>query len=246
MTRLRRFRTASTTLAKVLIGLFAFLLLLIVAVLGVIQTGWAKNRIRELLVGQANQYLTATLTIGRLEGSLLRGLQLGDITLDRGGRTLVKIDEVALSYSIRELVQRGVIIRRVRLTRPHVVGTRMADGRWDLGALVKRESREEERTGPNRPIEIQSIEVIDGRVSLQHPLDFGAVHAPTDYESLNALFSFTYVPVRWTLAFDRVTFAGHAPELSVNRLHGAFGRGPGGWFFEELSVKTARSAFTRR
>ena len=244
MTRLRRFRTASTTLAKVLIGLIAFLLLLIVAGLLVIETGWAKNRIRELLVRQANQYLTATLTIGRLEGSLLRGLQIGDITLDRDGRTLVKIDEVALSYSIRELVQRGVIIRRVRLTRPHVVGTRMADGRWDLAALVKRESREGERTGPNRPIEVQSIEVIDGRVSLQNPLDFGAVHAPTDYQSLNALFSFTYVPVRWTLTFDRASFAGHAPELTVNPLHGAFGRGPGGWFFEELSVKTARSTFT--
>ena len=92
----------------------------------------------------------------------------------------------------------------------------MADGRWDLGALVKRESREEERTGPNRPIEIQSIEVIDGRVSLQNPLDFGAAHVPTDFQSLNALFSFTYVPVRWTLEFDRVSWVGHAPDLSVN------------------------------
>ena len=229
---------------KVLLGLVAFILLLIVVVLGVIETAWAKNRIRELLVRQANQYLTATLTIGRLEGSLLRGLQLGDITLNRGDRTLVKIDEVALSYSIRELFQPGVIIRRIRLTRPQVVGAKMADGRWDLWALVKRESREEERTGPNRPIEIQSIEVIDGRVSLQSPLDFGAVHVPTDFQSLNALFSFTYVPVRWTLEFDRVSWVGHAPDLSVNPLKGAFGRGPGGWFFEELSVKTARSAFT--
>ena len=107
------------------------------------ETGWAKNRIRELIVRQANQYLTATLNIGRLEGSLFRGLELGDITLDRDGRTLVKIEEVALSYSIRELFSQGVTIRRVRLTRPQVVGAaRWPDGRWDLGALVKRESRE--------------------------------------------------------------------------------------------------------
>jgi autotransporter translocation and assembly factor TamB len=120
----------------------------------------------------------------------------------------------------------------------------MADGRWDLAALVKRESREEERTGPKRPIEIQSIEVIDGHVSLQDPLDFGATHVPTDFQKLNAVFSFTYVPVRWTLAFERASFVGHAPDLTVNPLSGAFGRGPGGWFFETLSVTTPRSAFT--
>src|SRR6185295_12143257 len=43
---------------------------------------------------------------------------------------------------------------------------------------------------------------------------------------------------------DRVSWVGHAPDLSVNTLRGVFGRGPGGWFFEKLSVNTARSAFT--
>ena len=184
------------------------------------------------------------MNIGRLEGSLFRGLELDDITLDRDGQTIIKIEEVALSYSIRELVSQGVTIRRVRLTRPYVAAKKLADGRWDLGALVKRESREQERTGPRRPIQIESIEVVDGHVSLGDPLTFGAAHVPTDFQSLNAAFSFTYVPVRWTLRFDRVSWIGHAPDLSVNPLSGAFGRGPNGWFFEELSVKTARSAFT--
>ena len=125
-----------------------------------LETGWAKNRIRELIVRQANQYLTATLTIGRLEGSLLRGLQLGDITSVADGRTLIDIDEVALSYSIRELVAAG---RRHPAHPPHAPADRRQrrwpDGRWDLGALVKREAREQERTGPDAPIEIQSIEV---------------------------------------------------------------------------------------
>jgi autotransporter translocation and assembly factor TamB len=229
---------------KGLIGLVAFLLLLIVAAMAAAETGWAKNAIRGLIIRQANQYLTATLNIGRLEGSLFRGLELDDVTLDRDGRTLVKIEEVALSYSVRELFSQGVTIRRIRLTRPYVAAQQLADGRWDLGALVRRESREQERTGPGRPIRIQSIEIIDGHISLGSPLTFGPARIPTDYQSLNAAFSFTYVPVRWTLQFDRVSWIGHAPDLSVHPLSGAFGRGPNGWFFEELSVKTARSAFT--
>lgn len=231
-------------LAKAIVGLIAFALLLVGVGVAVIETGWAKNRLRGLIVSQANQYLTATLTIGGLGGSLLRGLRLNDIALSRDGHTLIRVDEISLSYSIRELFQNGVVIRRVRLTRPQVAGAKMADGRWDLGALVKRESREEERTGPKRPIEIQSIEVVDGHVSLANPLDFGAAHVPTDFQALNATFSFAYVPVRWTLKFDRVSWIGHAPDLSVSPLSGTFGRGPGGWFFQDFSVRTARSAFT--
>jgi autotransporter translocation and assembly factor TamB len=242
--RFRRLRAVSIWLAKALVGIVVLLLVLAGLAIGTVETGWAKNRIRDLLVRQANQYLTATLTIGRLEGSLFGGLQLGDISLSRGTHTLIHIDEIALTYSIRELVDRGTIVRRVRLTRPYVVGSKLPDGRWDLGALVKRESREQERTGPNRPIQVQSIEVVDGHVSLQDPLDFGAAHVPTDFQHLNASFAFSYVPVRWSLDFADVSWVGHAPDLSVDHLSGRFGRGPGGLFFERFSVRTARSDFT--
>jgi translocation-and-assembly-module (TAM) inner membrane subunit TamB-like protein len=228
----------------VLVGLIAVVLVLLGAALAIIETGWAKNRIRGLIVRQANQYLTATLDIARLEGSLLRGIRLGDVSVSRDGATLIHIDEISLVYSLRELIQPGVVIRSVRLTRPVIVGGRQPDGRWDLAALVKRETREEERTGPARPIEVQSIEVFDGRISLRNPLDFGAAHVPTEFEKLNAVFRFAYFPVRWTLTFDRVSWIGRAPDLSVNRLAGALGHGPGGWFFERFSVETPRSAFT--
>lgn len=244
MTRLRRLRSVSARLAKALIGLIAFVLVLLGLGLAVVETGWAKNLIRDLIVGQANQYLTATLSIGRLEGSLLRGITLGDVSVSRDGRTLIHIDDIALSYSIRELVQSGVVVRRVQLTRPRIVAGRQPDGRWDLAALVRRESREQERTGPSRPIEILSIEIIDGRISLRDPLDFGAAHVPTEFEALDARFAFAYFPVRWKLTFDHVSWVGRAPDLSVTRLAGVFGRGPGGWFFENFSVDTARSAFT--
>ncbi len=244
MARLRRLRSISATFAKAVVGLIALILAIVLLALVAIETGWVKNRIRDLIVRQANEYLTATLSIGRLEGSLLRGLRLGDISLGRGDHTLIRIDEVAVSYSIRELFQRGVVIRSVRITRPIVVGAKMADGHWDLGALIKRDSSERNRTGPNRPIQVQSIEVIDGRVSLQDPLDFGAAHVPTDFQQLNALFSFVYVPVHWTLDFSRVSWIGHAPDLSVGLLTGRFGLGPKGWFFERFDVRSARSRYS--
>src|SRR5262245_4797876 len=240
----RRVRRVSAAMAKTIVGIVAAVLLLIGTVLLVIETGWAKNRIRALIVSQANQYLTATLSIGRLEGSLLSGIRLGDVDVARGSETLIHIDEIAVAYSIRELVQRGVVIRSVSLTRPRIVGRKQPDGKWDLGALVKRNAREQERTGPNRPIEVSAIQIVDGHISLRDPLDFGAAHVPTDFEHLNASFKFAYFPVRWSLLFDRVSFIGHAPNLTINTISGTFGHGPTGWFFDTFLVDTPRSRFT--
>ena len=126
--------------------------------------------------------------------------------------------------------------------KPVVNLSRLPDGRWDLAAIVKRERREGEQTGPGRPITVQSIQVVDGDVQVHDPLDFGAAHAPTRYRSLNATFSFEYVPVRWRLAFSDVSFEGRAPDLSLTKLNGAIGNGPGGWLIEKLTIETPRTA----
>ena len=218
MTALRRtLRSISVTLARIIVGLILVVLIVIGVGLTLLETAWAKNRIRGLIVRQANQYLTATLSIGRLEGSILRGIQLGDVQLSRGGKPMIAIDEIALSYSIRELFQSGTIIRRLRLTRPRIAGAKQPDGRWDLFAIVKRESQEQERTGPKRPIEIQSIEVVDGDVRLNDPLDFGAAHVPTHFAALNTKLKFAYFPVRWEITFDQISWIGSEPALSPRR-----------------------------
>ena len=222
----------------------AAVLAIVLAAIGVLETGWAKNEIRALIVRQANEYLTATLEIGELNGSLLRGLRLDHIRLSQNNQPIVTIDQIDLSYSLRELWQNGTVIRRIRLTRPRVVGAKLADGRWNLGALVKRESRAEQRSGPGRAIEILSIEVVDGTVRLNDPLQFGAAHVPTDFEHLDATLSYSYRPVNWTLTFTNAAFVGRAPDLTITKLAGAFGNGDGGWHFDNLFVQTALTTFT--
>ena len=230
-------------LAKGFVYLTAGVLILVGIGVAVLETGWAKNRIRAIIVGQANQYLTATLEIGRLEGTFFRGISLGDIRLSRDGHPIITIDDVSLSYSLRELVRPRIVIKKLRLARPHVEIARTADGRWDLATLVKRDAREQQRSGPGRPIEIVSLEVYDGTVALHAPLDFGAVHAPTRYDTLNFVGAFAYAPVKWRLAFRSMSWKGSAPDLTINQLTGAIENGPGGTWLQNLAVRTPTSAF---
>jgi hypothetical protein len=240
----RRLRRFAVLLAKGVVFLTAAVLILAGLGIAVLESTWAKNRIRNLIVRQANQYLTASLEIGRLQGTFFRGIQLGDVRLSRDGREIIAIDDVSLSYSLRELFQPGVVIRKIRLARPRVEMARTSDGRWDITTLVKREVQEEKRSGPRRPIEIESIEVYDGAVTLRDPLDFGAAHAPTRYEKLNFMGSFAYAPVKWRLTFGKLSWNGFDPDLIVNQLTGTIENGSGGTSLQTLTVRTPRSAFT--
>ncbi len=219
-------------------------LLLLVAAALLLQTPWAHSQLRRLIVSQANNYLTATLEIDRLGGSLFRGIELDGVRLRRGEATLVAIDRVQVSYSIRELVDWGTVIRRLSLTRPRIVAAREPDGRWNLGALVRRGAQRPRTSGPGRPIRIDRIEVVDGTVTLQDRLKFGAANVPASFTGLNAQLSFQYQPVTWTLDFSSASFAGADPQLDVRALSGVVSSGDEGWLLRALHVATPRSEFT--
>jgi TamB, inner membrane protein subunit of TAM complex len=243
MPRSRRQRIA-LGLTRALVYPIAFILLVVGLVFFAFETGWGKNQLRALIIRQANQYLTATLEIDRLQGSLVRGLELTGVRLSLDGRMLVAIDGVSLSYSIRELIDQGTVIRRIRITRPRVSAGRLPDGRWDLSALVRREARDRQRTGPSRPITLRSIEVVDGTVVLRDPLKYGPAYVPMRYDALNLSLSYAYQPVAWTLNFTDASWKGDAENLTVNKLAGVIASGPGGLSFTDLKVQTPGTTFT--
>ena len=53
---------------------------------------WGKERPRQLIVSQAGRILTGTLEIDRVDGSLLRGIQLEGVSLYQDGIPVVTID----------------------------------------------------------------------------------------------------------------------------------------------------------
>ncbi len=239
-----RWRRIGSRLGRTLV--FAVLggLVLVVAAALLLQTPWAHNQLRALIVSQANRYLTATLEIDRLDGSLLRGVELDGVRLRRGDAVLVAIDRVQVSYSIRELIDQGTAIRRLSLTRPRIAVAKEPDGRWNLGALVRRDTQRPRGSGPGRPISINRIDIVEGAVTLHDSLAFGAVNVPAAFTALNAQFSFVYKPVTWTLDFSSASFAGADPQLDVRALSGAVSSGDEGWLFQALHVTTPRSDFT--
>lgn len=226
----------------VAVGLAVVLVAIAGAVL--LETGWGREQLRALIVSQANRYLTATLEIGHLGGSLLRGVDLERVRLVRDGRALIAIDRVVVDYSPGELFGGGTLIRRLTLDGLAVQAARGADGQWDVAALVRRDPQRPPRQGPPRPIQIDTIVIRNSTVRLGSPVTLGAAHVPTLYRDVHMTVAFASGPEGWRLDFSDASFAAAEPTLVVRALSGAVGNGPDGWHFRDLHVETPRSAFT--
>ncbi|MGE0703157.1 MAG: translocation/assembly module TamB domain-containing protein [Vicinamibacterales bacterium] len=236
-------RVTARVLAKTVAAILILVVVALVAGVLVLRSSWGQERVRRLAVEQANRFLTATLEIGRLEGSLFGGVTLHDVRLARGNDDIVTIEQVDVAYSIRQFFGADIRIRDLRLVRPRVVIARDADGRWNLGALVRRREPQQASSTTRRPVLLQRIQVEDGLVELRDPLTVGVARVPTTYSSLEADLSFTLLDRGWRVDMTHVAWAGVAPFPADVRVAGGVGNTPDGWTFEELDVTTPQSAF---
>ena len=239
-----RWRQRGVGLARGLVLLIAAVLCLAGLIVVLLRTTWGLDQARALIVSQANRYLTATLEIDRISGSLLRGVVLQGVRLTRDGRTMVSIDRVEVDYRVRELTENGTTIRRLRLTHPVVSAGRDAEGRWDIAALVRRDPNRPDRNSPRRPIRIEALQVDDADVTLRTPVSLGAARIPSRFTDLDAELRVSSDAQGWSLDVARSSFTGSAPDLYVASLTGLLGNADEGWRFNRLHVITDRSDLT--
>ena len=109
-------------LIRVLAYAVALLVLLVVAGFFALQTTWAKERIRRLAVERAAPYLTGRLEIGRLDGSLLQGVELHDIRLTQPTGVAVEAELITVRYDPMRLWQDGLAFDSIALQDEAKIG----------------------------------------------------------------------------------------------------------------------------
>jgi len=235
-----RWRKVVRILLRLVAALVVALLTLVVVGAGVLRTDWAHERMRLLVLSQAHRWLTATLDISRIEGSLLNGIELSGVSLSSGGVKIVDIERVAVSYSLRQLFTDGTVIDSITLNRPRIEAQQDADGRWNITSLVRRRNTAPS-SGGGRHIRINSLTVHDGSALFRTPFTLGIARVPTQMSAIDAGLSIDTGPGSWTIGIDHLSFAGAAPDLAVQGIEGAIDGGDDGWSLRSLRVVTDRS-----
>lgn len=236
MRAIRRILQVAALVGTIMVGVMAVALI-------VSQTPWFRDWLRRYVVRESKQYLNGELSIGRLGGNLLFGVDLSDVAVDVSGERVVAVKGVELDYSVFDFISKGVVLDEIKLTAPTLHVQRDGTG-WNLGRLVKARAKEAEREGPGRPISLPSIEIDDASVHIHDRIGANGYRLPERIEDLDVRASYEYAPVHYTVGLEHVTFRTSSPRLDLRELTGKLAVRGDNLYIEDMSIRTAETSVT--
>ena len=230
-------------MAHVLIVVLTLIVGATAAAVIVSQTAWFKNWLRGYIVREAGTYLNGTLSIERLGGNLLFGIEMENVGVSMDGSQVVAIKDLGLDYNVFQLLTRGLSVNSIRLDQP-VIYLRREGDTWSLSRLVKKQKTEADRSGPEKPIAIDSIGISGGSVIVQSPVGIAGIEVPKRFDHLDAKFAFRYEPVRYSIEITHVSFRGSEPAIALNALSGGIAVKDDTVFVEKLALRTSETSLS--
>jgi autotransporter translocation and assembly factor TamB len=207
------------------------------------QTPWFRDWIRRYIVRESKQYLNGELSIGRIGGNLLFGVDVSDIAVDVSGERVVSAKALQVDYNIFQLITKGIVLSEVKLVEPQLKLERDGDG-WNLQHLVKEQQKEADREGPSKPLALQSIEIADGHLTIADHVGADGYRLPQQIEDLDLKASYSYEPVHYSVVIDRASLKTVAPQLQLTELAGKLAVRDDNLYVDKMSIRTAESTLT--
>ena len=207
----------------------------------VTQTTWFKEWLRGFIVKQADDYVNGRLSIGRLDGNLFFGVELGDVDITVNGKTVVDIDDIGLDYNAFTLIGGDVVLDDIRLTRPVFRLERDAQG-WNLARLIKARTPDPDQPKSRRTLEIGEIGISDGTLYIEDAVGTSGVATPSRIERLDASVGVTSNENELTVDVGHVSLRAAQPDFGVNAMSGVIRRTRNEIAFENVSLRTEETS----
>jgi translocation and assembly module TamB len=167
--------------AVVLASAFVVLALMLVTTLllvGVTQTGYGRRVVRDLVVERIAPRVRGSLHVGQITGGLFTGFTVDSLEIRGADDSLfIASGPVTVAFDPRDILDRRLLLRHVRVERPVVHLRRYEDGSWNYRRIFP--SGPPEPPSPGRRgfgdfIVLDSATVAGGRFLLTmpwHPAD---------------------------------------------------------------------------
>jgi autotransporter translocation and assembly factor TamB len=231
------------SIARRSLQIVAFLCTLVVGVTSmaviVTQTTWFKEWLRGFIVRQAEDYVNGRLSIGRLDGNLFTGIELGGIDVTMNGRSVVNVGQVGLAYNPLTLLKGDVVLEHIRLDRPKLLLERGADG-WNLARLIK--ARTPEAPQNRRTLQIDEIGVSDGSLDVVDAVGTSGFDMPAHIDRLDASVAVKSDADELKVDIAHVSLRAEDPDFGLNALSGTIRQTMNGLSFENVAIRTEESS----
>lgn len=215
----------------------AAVLVLLVALAVFTQTSAFRGWVREAIERQAETYLRGELSIGRVEGNLITGIDLYDVRLTVDGETVAAADRVSAVYDLLDLIGGPIALSGLTIERP-TVHVRSTDEGLNIANLLE--------PGPDdraRPFSLEGVDIVDGTVTFSGVDAGDAFDVPERLVNVDAQASIRRGPAgeRIAVDFESLSFRAINPSLRVENLSGELAFGGGVVSFDDLALRTPES-----
>jgi hypothetical protein len=207
----------------------------------VTQTTWFKEWLRGFIVRQADDYVNGRLSIGRLDGNLFFGVELGDVDVTVNGKTVVDIDDIGLDYNGFTFMFGDVVLDDIRLTRPIFRLEHDAEG-WNITRLFRARTPDPDEPKNRRTIEVGEIGISDGTLYIEDAVGTSGVETPARIERLDASLGVKSNENELTVDIAHVSLRAAEPDFGVNAMSGVIRRTRNEIIFDNVSVRTEETS----
>lgn len=130
---------------KILIYFLLFLTGLVLTLLILTQTQWFKAKLVDFGESRLESVFNGRLTIGKLEGNLFKTIIIKDITyLDSTGKNIISIEEIGLTYRIKELFSKSIYADNLSISKTKVHLAK-SDSVWNISTMLKKRKGKKEK-----------------------------------------------------------------------------------------------------
>ncbi|CAN5437964.1 hypothetical protein BH24GEM3_BH24GEM3_15100 [soil metagenome] len=158
--------------AKIVLGVVAVLLLLVLAgVMVITQTNWGREQVRQIALRQIEGAAEGEVRIGRVEGNLLTGIRLADVSIvDTEGRPFIEADTIATRYSLMSFVRQRIVLSDLRMVRPVIVLDKPPGEEWNFARIFPTDTtveRDTLRRGFGSWVLLRDVEIVEGQMTVR-------------------------------------------------------------------------------
>lgn len=206
-------------LLKIMAGLIAFGVLLVVALLVLVKVLITPERVQQTVVPMVEEALERRVTLEHIQVSLFSGIELQGLKVYEAASEdlFLGCERVRLKYQLLPLLALRVVIDEIRLESPQIRIVRLADGRFNVSDLQAKAAGAGARSSanPESPSEGSSLDLLISQVRLQDG------HVIFLDHQLNALAPYRYEISNLQAGADGITLTGTVPIRLACTLNGS-------------------------
>ncbi|MFH1196101.1 MAG: AsmA family protein [bacterium] len=176
-------RSLFRKIVNAFIGIFVFLIAIIILFIGFSQTSTFRNLLKDEIISLVETETNGKISIGAIDGTILTSVYLRDLALWVDKDTIATAKRIELKVSPLQLFIGKLFVRKIELSDIFVSLVEDANGKWNLDKFIK-PTPETEETEFSLPFAVQVNQLLLTNINFRKQT-FTNRNSLTNYPTIN-------------------------------------------------------------